>query len=85
MEQTVGDSITILATVALKLVLGLPIPDDQFDEFFRNLTEKDKFKYLAMFAKSIKMKNGISYELNDPTDLEALVKQEMYQDLTGRK
>jgi hypothetical protein len=60
--------------------------DKAFAKWFKTLTLEDKWKWLEQNLRSVVVKSGRQeYGLNDPTDLNAMIEQELYQEKTGRE
>lgn len=59
--------------------------DPEFDEYFLNLGYRDLFFKLGTMVSSVQLKNGQSYAISSPSDLRAVVEQELYEMMTGRE
>jgi len=64
--------------------------DQQFKEFYKKLDYEDKFKLLGHSVMSVTIKkfdnSGTdSYSINNIEDFDAVIEQELYENLTGRE
>jgi hypothetical protein len=61
-----------------------PMTDEEFDVKFAKMTIAQKYRWLGEHCVSVKMINGTQYRIFTLDDLDAAIKQELYEELTGR-
>ncbi len=59
--------------------------DEQFDAYFKSLSVDEKYQWLRENIRTVIVQNGECYGLNDTADLDKMIEQEMYQNMTGRE
>jgi hypothetical protein len=59
--------------------------DEEFDSMFMKLSNHDMLEFLAKNVRTIIVRNGTAYDVQNRVDLICVVEQEMYQQLTGRE
>lgn len=60
------------------------LTDTEFDVKFKKMTIAQKYRWLGENCVSVKMINGQQYRIFTLDDLDAAIKQELYEELTGR-
>jgi hypothetical protein len=59
--------------------------DEEFDQYFSNLTLQDKYDWLGKHVRTIMVHRGVHYHIDNVSDIDSVIEQELYEHLTGRQ